>query len=231
MSDGQDGVAATHHLRVHRTARYCTLGDPSAPVREIWIACHGYSQLAPRFIRHFRGIAAPHRLIVAPEALSRFYLEQTLPHGPDARIGATWMTREDRDADIGDYVEYLDTLAAELMRGRDAGAVRLVAFGFSQGVATVFRWLALGHTRVHRVIAWSGGLPHDLDLAAVAARLPQPVTCVFGDADQFFDEAGVVRQAAALNAAGIRNHVVRFSGTHVVDNETLIRVADRPLPG
>ena len=220
-----------HHLRVRRTARYCTLGDGGPPVREIWIACHGYGQLAGRFIRHFRAIEHPSRLIVAPEALSRFYLENSLPHGPDARIGATWMTREDRDSEIGDYVEYLDALAGLLLQGRDRAQLRLVAFGFSQGVATVMRWLALGQTRADRLIAWSGSVPHDLDVAAARHRFGSvPVTCAFGDRDQFFDESRIAQQTAALQAAGVPFEYVPFSGAHTIDGATLARVAGDP-PG
>lgn len=218
-----------HHLRVRRTARYHTLGDGGPQVRELWIACHGYGQLAGRFLRHFRPIEHPARLIVAPEALSRFYLENTLPHGPDARIGATWMTREDRDSEIADYVEYLDTLAALLLQGRDRDRVRLVAFGFSQGVATVMRWLALGQTRVDRCIAWSGSLPQDLDVAAVRDRLGAvPVTCAFGDRDQFFDAARIAQQTDALRAAGVPFEYVPFKGAHTIEGATLVRVAGAP---
>jgi dienelactone hydrolase len=218
-----------HHLRITRTARYYTLGDGGPRVREIWIACHGYGQLAGRFIRHFRSIEHPVRLVVAPEALSRFYLEHSLPHGPDARIGATWMTREDRESEIADYVEYLDALATMLLQGRDREQLRLVAFGFSQGVATVMRWLALGQTRVDRFIAWSGSVPHDLDIAAARDRWGSvPVTCAFGDADQFFDAARIAQQTDALRAAGVPFELVPFAGAHTVDGATLARVAGEP---
>lgn len=218
-----------HHLRVTRTARYHVLGDGGSAVREIWIACHGYGQLAERFLRHFRGIAHPGRLIAAPEALSRFYLDDTLPHGPDARIGATWMTREDRDSEIADYVEYLDALAALLLSGRDRSPIRLVAFGFSQGVATAIRWLALGRTPVDRFIAWSGSLPHDLDVAEYRDRLgTPPVTYVFGDADPLFDAARIAGQTDALAAAGVAVDLVRFPGAHTIHPETLARVAGAP---
>jgi hypothetical protein len=46
---------------------------------------------------------------VAPEGLSRFYFEGGF-HGPGSKVGATWMTREDRLAKIEDYVGYLDAL-------------------------------------------------------------------------------------------------------------------------
>lgn len=220
-----------HHLRVRRTARYHTLGDPGPAVREIWIACHGYGQLAARFIRHFRPIAHPARLIVAPEALSRFYVDNALPHGPDARIGATWMTREDRESEIADYVEYLDALAAQLLADRSADRPRLVAFGFSQGVATAVRWLALGQTPVDRVIAWSGSLPHDLDLAAARHRLgTEPVTYACGDEDEFFDATRIAQQLDALKAAGVPCTFEPFPGRHTIHGETLVRVAGPP-PG
>ncbi len=218
-----------HHLRVNRTARYHVLGDGGSAVREIWIALHGYGQLAGRFLRHFQAIEHPARLIVAPEALSRFYLDTTLPHGPDARIGATWMTREDRDSEIADYVEYLDTLAARLLAGRDRTRIRLVAFGFSQGVATAVRWLALGSTPVDRFIAWSGSMPHDLDVAAFRDRLgAPPVAYVFGDQDPLFESARIGQQTDALRAAGVAFDLVRFPGGHTMHAETLARVAGPP---
>jgi len=96
-----------HHLPVSRTARYFTIGEPDASLTELWFVCHGYGQLAGRFVRHFESIDAPHRMIVAPEALSRFYVEVAGKTHADTHVGASWMTREDRLSDIEDYVEYL----------------------------------------------------------------------------------------------------------------------------
>jgi hypothetical protein len=39
-----------HHLTVRRTARYHVLGDAAEAIREVWIVCHGYGQLAAEFI-------------------------------------------------------------------------------------------------------------------------------------------------------------------------------------
>ncbi|MFW6202332.1 MAG: hypothetical protein ACOC8B_07130, partial [Gemmatimonadota bacterium] len=114
--DRPAGAATTHDVRTEllRPAGRGGPGEPrpagSAP-REIWFVCHGYRQLAGRFVRRFAPLDDGNRLIVAPEALSRFYLDDDGgPHGPDARIGATWMTRADRENEIRDYVDYLDTL-------------------------------------------------------------------------------------------------------------------------
>jgi len=74
------------HLRVERTARYYRLGGGGG-VRQLWVACHGYRQLAGHFLRRFEALDDPSRLIVAPEGLSRFYLDDgTRRHGPDSQL-------------------------------------------------------------------------------------------------------------------------------------------------
>ena len=97
---------------------------------------HGYRQLARRFLRRFEPVAGDHRRIVAPEGLSRFYADPGRGrHGPASAVGASWMTREDRENEIRDYVAYLDQLWQHL-RTDSPGRTRLVVLGFSQGVAT-----------------------------------------------------------------------------------------------
>ena len=65
-----------HHIRIGRSARWYALGEPGPGVREIWLAVHGYGQLARDFLETLRPIASFERFIVAPEALSRFYLAE-----------------------------------------------------------------------------------------------------------------------------------------------------------
>ena len=91
-----------HHLAATRTARYFTLGG-GAGVHHVWFVLHGYGQLASALLRNFEGLANPSRLIVAPEGLSRFYVDP-IASGPAARrrVGASWMTREDRLIEIED---------------------------------------------------------------------------------------------------------------------------------
>ena len=98
-----------HHLNVSRTARYYTIGDLENKPSEVWIVLHGHTYLAKRFIRYFRVLEDDRRLIVAPEGLSRFYVNHEA-----RRVGASWMTREDRLNEIADYVNYLDELYRHL---------------------------------------------------------------------------------------------------------------------
>src|SRR2546426_7091347 len=66
-----------HHIGVTRSARYFTLGDSSRGVGEVWFVCHGYGQLAARFLEKLRVLDDGRRYLVAPEGLSRFYLTES----------------------------------------------------------------------------------------------------------------------------------------------------------
>ena len=216
-----------HHLTVQRSARYVVLGEPDADVRTLWVALHGYGQLAARFARHCRPLAGPGRLVAVPEALSRFYLDA--PAGGThaaARVGATWMTREDRLAEIGDHVAYLDALVARLQE-ECGSAPDVRVLGFSQGVATAARWLAFGAVRASRVVAWGGLLPDDVDLPGLAERLAgAPVTYVVGDADAYRSIEQVREQAEVLAVHGIAARVVTYAGGHALEAGALAALGD-----
>ncbi len=216
-----------HHIQVSRTARYFTLGTPGPETRDVWFCCHGYGQLASDFVQEFECIAAPERLVVVPEALSRFYV----PEGPgfhaaDAKIGATWMTREDRDAEISDYVRYLDALYDDVFSKTDRSSAHVTVLGFSQGGATVNRWLMQGKARAERLIMWGSLLASDIDLGA-AAKLFQTLDLkiVYGERDQFSNEDIIARYQATMDDAGIPYDLLTFGGGHRMDRETLRRLA------
>ena len=212
--------AHEHHLTVNKTARYCTLGDPSG-AGQVWFVLHGYGQLAPYFIRHFAPLDDGTRLIVAPEALSRFYIEQTTWKGAGhSRVGASWMTREAREADIADNVAYLDRLYQQVFESarRDA---RVVVLGFSQGVATACRWLALGSARADTLVLWAGPLPPDLNQDAAARLARMKVIRVLGDNDDLAVPEAIAAENALAGRLGITAELVRFSGGHELDAATL----------
>lgn len=225
-----DPTITRHAIVVPRTARYYTIGPTHGFPRELWFVCHGYGQLAARFLRQFAPLDDGTRLIVAPEGLSRFYLDP-LPlrrNDPSPRIGASWMTREDRDAEIADYVAYLERLATEIRHPLAGAAPRIVVLGFSQGTATVSRWLAASELRVDQLVLWGGAIPPELDLAAWSARLRgASITLVAGAEDEFATAAAVSAEAERLSAAGVAFTLQRFAGGHAIDEGALLTLADR----
>lgn len=203
-----------HFLSTPRSARYFTLGDPKN-AGDVWVVCHGYGQLAARFLERFRIIEAEGRCIVAPEGLSRFYLTD---NPTERRVGASWMTREDRLHEIDDYVRYLDALYGALALTR----AKVTALGFSQGTATVCRWAALGNSRVDRLILWGGEVPPDLELQRL--RVPR-LELVYGTQDQFFTPKIVAANEARLRESRINYELISFDGAHEIDTSTLSRLA------
>ncbi|HRH37536.1 MAG TPA: hypothetical protein PK760_04290 [Flavobacteriales bacterium] len=201
---------------MQRIARYHVLGEvPGA--KEIWIVLHGYGQLARYFLNNFEGLQEG-RCIVAPEGLSRFYLD-----AEHARVGATWMTREDRLHEIEDHIAYLDTLCDELksLANKD---VRINALGFSQGVATASRWCAQGRTKLHTLVLWAGSIPPEFDRDALAQWKINEVHTVLGDKDDYAEPAELDKQTLRFEAAELKVTKHLFQGGHKLDQVVLKKV-------
>lgn len=216
-----------HRLEVRRSARYHTLGEPGPGTREVWVALHGYRQLAARFLRRFHALDDGTRWIVAPEALSRFYVEESVGrHGPASRVGATWMTKEDREAEIADYVAYLNRLGERLFERIGRGSVRLVVLGFSQGVATAARWAVRGAWPADVLVAWGDSLPPDLDEQQARSRLAAlDLVMVRGAGDATRRPGEEAKDEARLRAWGVEARILDHPGGHRVEEEALLRLA------
>ena len=208
-----------HHIDVRRRARYYTL-DPAEAPEEVWFVLHGYGQLAQYFIRHFQAIQNGRRLIVAPEALSRYYLPG------HKRVGASWMTKEDRLTEIDDYLAYLDTLHDQIFERVDRSRVTVHVLGFSQGGATATRWATLGRVDADRVTLWASELAHGVDLTVHADTLRRrKLTFVVGTEDEFLTPAHLMAQEALLTAHKIPYRLHTFTGPHKMDAAALTLLA------
>jgi predicted esterase len=217
VPDTSGNAPHTHHLRVQRTARYYTLGGGDAAPRTIWFVLHGYAQLAGDFVRYFADLAADDTLIVAPEALNRFYLLGVDKPARDRPVGATWMTKEDRASEIADYVEYLDSLYDDVAAEATRSGARINVIGFSQGTATATRWMTHGTATAHRLVLWGGTLPPETDLSRGAATFRgAALTFVLGTRDHYVDDAMLAAEQARLRVAAIPHDVIRFDGGHVI---------------
>ena len=214
----------THRLMVPRSARFVTSGS-HVDVDDVWILCHGYGQLASELLGQAHVLERPRRLIVAPEALSRFY------HEDHETIGASWMTREDRDAEMSDYVRYLDLLENQLFETMDRATVCLTLLGFSQGVATAARWACRSQPKLDRLVLWGSTLPPELnDEASLSPLKRTHLVLVGGSRDHFLDGSSRHRQRQLLNRHQIHFEERAFNGGHRLDDETLRAIATEGFP-
>ena len=211
-----------HHLTVARTARYQQLGELSGRTRRVWFVCHGYGQLAAYFVSHFAFLAdgGDDTVVIAPEGLSRFYLQSN-----GGRVGASWMTRDDRLAEIDDHVGFLNQLAS-LVLARCPAEVEITVLGFSQGTATVSRWLSCAHFRPAHLILWAGGFPEDI-APATARKLLQglPTSVVLGTDDEYISVAQARQQHQHLQQFGAQTQLITFVGRHELNRAVLEKLA------
>jgi dienelactone hydrolase len=221
----------TETLTVRRTARLALLGTAGPRVRDLWYVLHGYGQLAPEFLAGCATLADDARLIVAPEALSRFYegdLASRLQQ-KDPKVGASWMTREERLTDIADNLAYLDAVHAHVSQRLGGAAPRVTVLGFSQGAATSTRWVAQGTFDVARHVVWGAALAHDVDIAESASPLRRPETVlVVGTRDEFATPKALAAELARCEAARFPVRYLTFDGGHRLDDDTLRALAGPP---
>ena len=213
-----------HRIEVRRTARFWSLEPTEGAPKGTLYVLHGYGQLAEFFIRKFKPVADSGWRVVAPEGGHRFYLE-----GFSGRVGASWMTKEDRLTDIADYVCYLDRLRSER---RSTDPEPHVLLGFSQGVATAFRWLIMGIGGAESwkgVVAHSGVIPPDLPEVGCGLSKAMTLHLIAGRNDAFidnlehrFDSAEQEWIRLGGKPGDCRRHT--FDGGHRVDIPTLLGV-------
>ncbi len=204
----------SHHITVAKTARYYTLGELSPDTKEIWIVIHGWAQLAEQFIGDFAALDNGERFIIAPEALNKFYLRAGKPE-----VGATWMTREDREAEMKDYVNYLNVLYDALDLSRHTA--KIVVLGFSQGVATLSRWVYLNERRMDAVIFYAGEIANELQNAeSIAAFTQKEKYFICGTEDPFINELNLPKVTSLLKGFT----VVMFEGRHELKADALINI-------
>ena len=214
-------------MRVPRTARYWTEGDAGS-ARDVWFILHGYGQLAADFLASAAALAGDGRLIVAPEALSRFYATgATGGSHAQSGVGASWMTREDRDHEIEDYISYLDALVSRVMAPLDP-APRVHVLGFSQGVATAARWVAAGGVRPATLVLWASLPPADLREAGRGWMPGLDVRLVYGTRDRLIPPDAVEVTLGRFRREGVQATVQTFDGGHRLDDAVLAGLAAGP---
>lgn len=210
-----------HHLVVSRHARVVISGSPDT-AREAWLILHGYAMLARGMMHWFRGAERADRIMVAPEGLSRFYVERDAGY---RTVGASWTTREDLAHELEDQHAFLERVVAELV----PSPLPLHVHGFSQGVSVATRWVANTARPIQRLVCWAGAIPADVPVDGLTRQLiDEPLHLVVGDADTRVLPAQVEADEHRLRDAGVPVELHRFAGGHTVDRGLLARFAGTP---
>ncbi|MCK6616630.1 MAG: alpha/beta hydrolase [Cyclobacteriaceae bacterium] len=208
-------------------ARYYIAGTLNQQTKNVWIVLHGYGQLAQYFLKKFNALVDSETCVIAPEGLSRFYVEDlpTRTRTGNNRVGATWMTRENRLMDIDNYCEYLTTIYKTALEKYPEVCINLL--GFSQGAATASRWALDSRINLHRLILWSGILPPDMDFEAGKRILSgKEFLVVYGNNDPFITPDRLNEMKQLTLKLGIAPELITFAGGHDIDESTLLQLKD-----
>lgn len=177
---------------------------------------HGYGQLAKYFIQKFKPLVERGFTVIAPEGLHRFYLQ-----GTSGRVGASWMTKENRELDIENYLTYLNTLHKEIAKEKDWNSI--IVLGFSQGVATAFRWIADGKIIPNQFLLCSGMIPPDVNLEESSSVFDNiKMTYFSGTNDTYKTEEAVTHFQQRLSQLPFPIKMVEFEGVHEVNVEAVL---------
>lgn len=207
------------HLQTQRTGRVAMLGSLDSETKELWLVFHGYRMLATNFVRKFRPLLDEDTCILAPEGLSRFYVD-----GFSGRVGASWMTKEDRLAEIEDQIVWLDRIWDLVMEKTDASKCKVHLLGFSQGVATMWRWLARRELIPATIAFYAGKIPDEYSQKMDDRLSRSRLFFLYGSRDEFINEQLAAYLKGVMLAHLPDLEILTFDGKHDIYPEPLERL-------
>jgi predicted esterase len=202
-----------HKLIAQKTFRYQQIGELDKATH-LLIVLHGYGQLAEFFIRKFNDVPENY-LVVAPEGMHRFYL-----NGTSGRVGASWMTKEDRESDITDNLNWLNQLLRELKEKKKFE--KIILLGFSQGGATAARWYYSSKNEINHLILWASVFPPDLEKPENSNNSENYF--VIGTEDEFYNDEAQMTEIDFYQKIGFQT--LQFKGKHNVEIRALNRILE-----
>lgn len=209
----------SHTIPVERSAHYYTIGKAGPHIKNLWIVCHGYGQLASRLIQKFSTIDDGSTLIIAPEGLSRFYWQ-----GVTGAVAASWMTKMDRLEEIADYTRFIKTLYDQYTKQLPSD-IRITLFGFSQGSATQCRWIMREFPKFDQLVLWAGRIPEDLDYRPYESYFAtKAIYFVYGTEDQYINTELLDWQINFAREQKLAYETIRFEGKHEIQREELLQL-------
>ena len=195
-----------------KTFRYEIInGGPEA--KTVLYVLHGYGQLVKHFIPKFNGLPKD-LMIVAPEGTHRFYLK-----GSSGRVGASWMTKEIRQIDIEDNINWLNALDDEICSTHPVNQRHLL--GFSQGGSTAIRWYMFGKPKFNSLIVWAADFPPDEKINADKLTGKNNYF-VIGSEDEFYSRNDQQQLMEEYQALGFK--ISPYIGMHDINETTLTNI-------
>lgn len=198
------------------TNSYSTLNMLTEKTKRVWMVFHGLGHLSTYFIRYFNELPANENYIIAPQAQSKYYLNESYTH-----VGASWLTKNNTEEGITNVLHYIDTV---FKNERVPEHCELMVLGFSQGVSIAARWVAKRNIKCNHLVLYAGSLPKELnhtDFSHLQWEKTK-VTYIVGNKDPYLNPE---RKNLEVNMIedifqGKANEII-FEGGHEVKKEII----------
>lgn len=195
---------------------YSTLNELTGKTKRVWIVFHGLGHLSTYFIRYFNELPSIENYIIAPQAQSKYYLNDSYTH-----VGASWLTKNNTEEGIDNAIRYVD---AVIDNENLPSHCELIILGFSQGVSIATRWVANRKIECNHLILYAGSIPNELVAADFAHLINNraKITYILGDKDTYITEKRRYEEdkKAARLFQGKADQIV-FDGGHEIKREIL----------
>tara|TARA_B100001996_G_C18640899_1_gene585588 strand:- start:425 stop:1072 length:648 start_codon:yes stop_codon:yes gene_type:complete len=208
-------------ISIPKTHKYSQLGEFSKKTNTVWIVLHGYGMLSEFFIKKFECILNDSTVVIAPEGSNRFYLENNY-----YRVGASWMTKLDKEKDIEDNISFIQTLYLNIVDEIGHSNFKLNTLGFSQGGATLVRWIMSNNITIDSLILWGSDIPKDCLTEEKKSRWSSiDVKLVIGNQDEYINEENKQKVIDLINSYGLKYELVEYEGSHKIIEKELEKIA------
>ncbi|MCV9386818.1 alpha/beta hydrolase [Reichenbachiella ulvae] len=206
-----------HSVKLKIEAPYHSLFELTPETQHIWIVCHGYGQLSKRFIANFDHIDSAKNYVIALQGLSKFYLANF------RHVGASWMTREDREVDLQNQKNYFEAIYERFNNGAEWEGKKVHLLGFSQGASAICRFAAHLKVDFHSLVLWAGSFPPELTAVDFEYLTVEAQTyAILADQDEYFSQElfdmEIEKMELAMDTSAKR---IGYTGTHQLDRKVI----------
>ena len=209
-------------ISISKTGKYSQIGKCSKKINNVWIVLHGYGMLSEYFVKKFECITNETTLVIAPEATNRFYLRDNY-----TRVGASWMTKLDKEQEISDNILFLDKLFSIIKKDIGHDNFKLNTLGFSQGGPALVRWLMSNKLNTNSLILWGSDIPKDSLVTENKSRWNSiKLKIVIGKNDEYINEEKKQEFVEIVKSYGLKYELIEYEGSHKIVEEELKKIAN-----
>ena len=136
------------------------------------------------------------------------------------------MTKLDKEKDIEDNISFIQTLYSNIVDEIGHTNFKLNTLGFSQGGATLVRWIMSNNITVDSLILWGSDIPKDCLTSEKKSRWSSiDVKLVIGNQDEYINEENKQKVIDLISSYGLKYELVAYEGSHKIIEKELEKIA------